>query len=454
MLKELAVIFVITGITAIVIAVTFPPLILEPISWMLNSDIEVNKYGSAGLGNRTAQYFDFYIQLDNELYIKLSIFTIAILSAVIFTPVLIFSITLLSLHLKAKNKVKELRQSYLASLFEAFFEGKLKPAFWLIFCPLVSLIYFTKTEYHQDVINLSTYSYSIFDTKKIYKPATLTTYKNQPILWEVVLKEDHPIKYNRTDGGFSKVTNYTASIQATDNRDKQVFDYSIRVNSHTAVDFIHRYVVAINKNIISIIDTNSLQLTEISISDEAKTIMPEFNVVSELQYNPKNQKISLIDNHANKTKLSLSKFIKSPSIDIYPIIISSIQGKDHRAKQLSMRKSDETYESKQYFQPKVIGQSENFVLLKRKDKLNNNSKNIITLLDENLNESWNYLLASYNPYMSPFKNRDCKDLHYSNTKTHIAISYQFLGMTCATEFIDIKNGKLSAKYTTGSLEYL
>ena len=92
-------------------------------------------------------------------------------------------------------------------------------------------------------------------------------------------------------------------------------------------------------------------------------------------------------------------------------------------------------------------------MLTHKSSIAKKSKDTVVLLDLDMNEQWSYSLSSYNPYLKPFKNRDCEALYFSHSDRYIEISYQFIGMTCATEFVDIKTGSLVARYKTGELDY-
>jgi len=449
MLKELFAFLFITSIIAIVIAVSIPPLILEPVSWMLNSDIELHKYGHAGLNNQSASYFDFYLASEGETYTKLSILYLGILSSLIFTPVIMCLMTVVSLHLKAKAKIKELRQSYLSSFFEAFSEGKIKPSFWVIFIPLVALIFYIKTQYYHEVISLTNYNLEFFDAKKIYKPATLTTYNGKTVLWEIILEESHPISFTKNDGNFSRINSYIVNITASDKNEEILFSYNTKSQSSSPIQFIDQYIVIFTNHSISVIDSNTLQEIESTYMDQAKIVNPRFSDIYKIYYTPKTRKITLIDIYENKVSLSFIKTLNLASQSTSTIkdksVISMNTQNNH-----TPNNSDRP---KQYIQPQTIIKNGDFVLLTHKSSIAKKSKDTVVLLDLDMNEQWSYSLSSYNPYLKPFKNRDCEALYFSHSDRYIEISYQFIGMTCATEFVDIKTGSLVARYKTGELDY-
>ena len=453
MLKELLVFFIIICIATIVVAVSFPPLVLEPISWMLNSDIEVHKYGHTRVANQSTSFFDFYLPYINETYTKLPTLALAILGGIIFTPIIMCLLTVFSLHLKAKNKMKDLRQSYLPSLFEAFSEGKVKPPFYLVFCPLVAVIYLTKTQYHQEVVNITNQISPVISSKKIYKPATLTNYNNQEILWEVMLEEKHPITFTKHGYSFSRVNNYNAVITAKENNDKTIFNIQTDAQISSTIEFIDPYILIINKETLSAINTKDLKVSGDNIAELAKDKNPRFNKIFNIRYNFNNRNLKLTDIYENQTTLSLNEILDIPAQGV-PFVknwpIEKMGKKDEKLKTSSLNSQ---FKSKQYIQSEKIIKNDGFTLLRYKSDLTQKNKNNLALLDSHFNEAWSYSLSSHSPYLKPFENQHCKQLHASHTERLIAISYQLAGITCATEFINKHSGILEARYVAGSLEY-
>ena len=110
MLKEFLSLSFILAIVSIVVAVSFPSLILEPVGWLLNTEIVIHKYGNAGIGNQSASYFDFYIQDNADYYLKFPVIALMICSIILLIPATAVLLTVLSWHLKTKNKVKNFKQ--------------------------------------------------------------------------------------------------------------------------------------------------------------------------------------------------------------------------------------------------------------------------------------------------------------------------------------------------------
>jgi hypothetical protein len=85
------------------VAVSFPSLILESVGWLLNIEIDIHKYGNAGIGNQSASYFDFYIQENEDYYLKFPLIALMICSIILLVPTTIILLTVLSWRLKTKN---------------------------------------------------------------------------------------------------------------------------------------------------------------------------------------------------------------------------------------------------------------------------------------------------------------------------------------------------------------
>ena len=439
MLKELTAFLFFTCIIAIIFAVSIPSLILEPVSWMLNTDIEVHKYGNAVLGNQNTSFFDFYILSGHGTYTEISIVYIALLFSIIFIPFIMLLLTLLSIHFKAKSKAKELRQSYLSSFFEAFFKGNIKPSFWLIFCPLAVLIYIIKTQYHQEVLSVTNYNFSFLDTRKIYKPAILTNHNDQSILWETVFEEKKPDRFTKNEGSFSKVNSYIAYITAKEADDDIVFSFNTNSNSSSVFEFIDPYIIIVNKDTVSAVNTKNFQVIDSLFIEQAKKKNPRLGDIFKISYAPKTRIMTFIDNYENKVDISINNVLNITSnnkLNIKPTLVKS-----------------DSNESRQYIKPEEIIKNKNFKLIKYKSDLTRKKHDFIAFFDTNHIEKWNYSLSSYTPYLEPFEKKDCKYLHASHTEMYIAISYQFIGISCATEFIDKKSGKLIARFKAGNLEY-
>lgn len=438
MLKNLTIFLFFTCILAIIFSVSVPSLVLEPVSWMLNSSIEVHKYNNAGLGNQNTSYFDFYILSGDGTYTEISILALALLFSIICIPFIMLSLTLIVIHLKAKSKAKEPGRLYLLSFFEAFFKGNIKPPFWLIFCPLVIFIYIIKTQYYQEVISATNYNFSFFDTRKIYKPAILTNHNDQPILWETILEEEKPVRFTKNEGSFSKVNSDIAYITAKEG-DDIVFSFNTNSNSSSVFEFIDPYIIIVNKDTVSAVNTKSFQVIDDTFITQAKKKNPRLGDIFKISYAPKTRIMTFVDIYANKVDISINNVLNIPSnnkLNIDPTMVKN-----------------DRHEFRLYIKPEEIIKNENFKLIKYKSNLTRKKHNSIALFDTNNIEKWNYSLSSHTPYLKPFENKDCKYLYASHTDTYIAISYQFIGITCATEFIDKKSGALIAKYKAGNLEY-
>jgi hypothetical protein len=454
MLKELLSLSFILTIISLVVAVSFPSLILEPVGWLLNTEIDIHKYGNAGIGNQSASYFDFYIQENEDYYLKFPLIALMICSIILLIPTTIVLLTVLSWHLKTKNKVKESRQRYISSFFEVLSESKFKPSFWLVFCPLIALIYLTKTEHHKTITDIATDNYSIFEEDQFFRPDLLTNYENKAIHWKSVLNETYPIRYIKKGGNFSKTPEYLINVSATDTNGIKLFELNRKARNTIIMEYTGKYLILVDNIDINVIDTHSFKTIPMDLVSRARVKNKNFNIITEFKYNKPKQTINLIDDRANSIDLELKDILNIQKDIPSRVRTSSIPGKDRRAQQLYEIRDSEALKSKQFFKPKILLQNENTVIVSSMNEISDKNNNLITLLDKDLVDKWSYQLTDQNPYIKLFSQSKCNVIDITQTEKYITISYLFININCATEFINKSSGQLEARSIKGIIEYL
>jgi hypothetical protein len=454
MLKEFLSLSFILAIVSIVVAVSFPSLILEPLGWLLNTEIVIHKYGNAGIGNQSASYFDFYIQDNAVYYLKFPVIALMICSIILLIPATAVLLTVLSWHLKTKNKVKDSRQGYISSFFEVISESKFKPAFWLVFCPLIALIYLTKTEHHETVIKISTDHYSIFEEDRFFRPDLLTNHENKVIHWKSVLNETYPTRYIKKGGNFSKSPEYLINVSATDINGIKLFELNRKARNTIIIEYTGQHLILVDNIDINIIDTHSFKTIPMDLVSRAREKRSNFNIITEFKYNKPKQTINLIDDRANSVDIKLEEILNIETDSSPRIRTTSIPGKDKRAQQLYEIRDGEALKSKQFFKPKILLQDANSVIVSSMNSISDKNNNLITLLDEDLVDKWSYQLTDQTPYIKLFSQSKCNVIDITKTEKYIAISYLFININCATEFINRSSGQLEARSIKGIIEYL
>jgi len=454
MLKEFLSLSFILAIVSIVVAVSFPSLILEPLGWLLNTEIVIHKYGNAGIGNQSASYFDFYIQDNAVYYLKFPVIALMICSIILLIPTTILLLTVLSWHLKTKIKVKDSRQGYISSFFEVISESKFKPAFWLVFCPLIALIYLTKTEHNETVINISTDNYSIFEEDRFFRPDLLTNHENKVIHWKSVLNETYPTRYIKKGGHFSKSPEYVINVSATDSNGSKLFELNRKARNTIIIEYTGQHLILVDNIDINIIDTHSFKTIPMDLVSRAREKRSNFNIITEFKYNKPKQTINLIDDRANSVDIKLEEILNIETDSSPRIRTTSIPGKDRRAQQLYEIRDGEALKSKQFFKPKILLQDANSVIVSSMNSISDKNNNLITLLDEDLVDKWSYPLTDQAPYIKLFSQSKCNVIDITKTEKYIAISYLFININCATEFINRSSGQLEARSIKGIIEYL
>ena len=454
MLKEFLSLSFILAIVSIVVAVSFPSLILEPLGWLLNTEIVIHKYGNAGIGNQSASYFDFYIQDNAVYYLKFPVIALMICSIILLIPTTILLLTVLSWHLKTKIKVKDSRQGYISSFFEVISESKFKPAFWLVFCPLIALIYLTKTEHNETVINISTDNYSIFEEDRFFRPDLLTNHENKVIHWKSVLNETYPTRYIKKGGHFSKSPEYVINVSATDSNGSKLFELNRKARNTIIIEYTGQHLILVDNIDINIIDTHSFKTIPMDLVSRAREKRSNFNIITEFKYNKPKQTINLIDDRANSVDIKLEEILNIETDSSPRIRTTSIPGKDRRAQQLYEIRDGEALKSKQFFKPKILLQDANSVIVSSMNSISDKNNNLITLLDEDLVDKWSYQLTDQAPYIKLFSQSKCNVIDITKTEKYIAISYLFININCATEFINRSSGQLEARSIKGIIEYL
>ena len=454
MLKEFLSLSFILAIVSIVVAVSFPSLILEPLGWLLNTEIVIHKYGNAGIGNQSASYFDFYIQDNAVYYLKFPVIALMICSIILLIPATAVLLTVLSWHLKTKNKVKDSRQGYISSFFEVISESKFKPAFWLVFCPLIALIYLTKTEHHETVIKISTDHYSIFEEDRFFRPDLLTNHENKVIHWKSVLNETYPTRYIKKGGNFSKSPEYLINVSATDINGIKLFELNRKARNTIIIEYTGQHLILVDNIDINIIDTHSFKTIPMDLVSRAREKRSNFNIITEFKYNKPKQTINLIDDRANSVDIKLEEILNIETDSSSRIRTTSIPGKDKRAQQLYEIRDGEALKSKQFFKPKILLQDANSVIVSSMNSISDKNNNLITLLDEDLVDKWSYQLTDQTPYIKLFSQSKCNVIDITKTEKYIAISYLFININCATEFINRSSGQLEARSIKGIIEYL
>jgi hypothetical protein len=454
MLKELLSLSFILAIVSIVVAVSFPSLILEPVGWLLNTEIVIHKYGNAGIGNQSASYFDFYIQENVDYYLKFPVIALMICSIILLIPATVVSLTVLSWHLKTKNKVTESRQGYISSFFEVLSESKFKPAFWLVFCPLIASIYLTKTEYHKTITDIATDHYSLFEEDGFFRPDLLTNYENKVIHWKSILNETYPTRYIKKGGHFSKTPEYLVNVSATDSDGTKLFELNRKARNAIIIEYTGKHLILADSIDINAIDTHSFKTIPMDLVSRARVKNQNFNIITELKYNKLKQTINLIDDRANSVDLKLKDILNIQKAPPLLIRTTSIPGKDRRAKQLYEIRDGEALKSKQFFKPKILLQDQNSVIISSMIGISDKNNKLITLLDEDLVDKWSYQLTDQNPYIKQFSQSKCNVVDITQTEKYIAISYLFININCATEFINRSSGQLEARSIKGIIEYL
>jgi hypothetical protein len=454
MLKEFLSLSFILAIVSIVVAVSFPSLILEPVGWLLNTEIAIHKYGNAGIGNQSASYFDFYIFDNADYHLKFPIIALIICSIILLIPTTILLLTVLSWHLKTKIKVKDSRQGYISSFFEVISESKFKPAFWLVFCPLIALIYLTKTEHHETVINIATDNYSIFEEDRFFRPDLLTNHENKVIHWKSVLNETYPTRYIKKGGHFSKSPEYVINVSATDSNGSKLFELNRKARNTIIIEYTGQHLILVDNIDINIIDTHSFKTIPMDLVSRAREKRSNFNIITEFKYNKPKQTINLIDDRANSVDIKLEEILNIETDSSPRIRTTSIPGKDRRAQQLYEIRDGEALKSKQFFKPKILLQDANSVIVSSMNSISDKNNNLITLLDEDLADKWSYQLTDQAPYIKLFSQSKCNVIDITKTEKYIAISYLFININCATEFINRSSGQLEARSIKGIIEYL
>lgn len=450
MLKELLSYIAVIAFISIILAVSIPPAVLEPIGWLLNTDIEVHKYGSAGFSNQSTTFFEFYIANGDGYFSEVSIPILIALSVLVFIPVSLLLITAFSLHLKAKSFAKETRKGYLSALFESITDGKLKPSFWLIFCPFVVAIYFVKTDLHTAINDIIRFDFS-FSQDRIYQPAFLLPSEAGLVHWQSYTYQSESNRHTQKDGVFSRSPKYSLKVIGQDIKGDTVFDFERPANTSLHIKQFSETLVFIDTLGVTAIDTNNTKLQELNLNGLAKQNNPNFNEIATITYNTRTDDIQVTDGDLNITSLNIGSILQSKSVRSQSLNFKHVQGKDRKIKHIVKTYNGDQLVSRQFIEPKVLSQTDSMSIIQSKSK---NSGIEVSQINSDLKENWSYSLSDYHPNLPIFSNKSCEDSSVSQKGQVLAISYRLMHITCATEFIDSNSGQLLAKSIFGDLEIL
>lgn len=450
MFKELLSYIAVIAFVSIILAVSIPPVVLEPVGWLLNTDIEVHKYGNAGLTNQSATFFEFYIANGDGYFSEVSIPILIALSVLVFIPISLLLITAFSLHLKAKSITKETRKGYALSLFESITDGKLKPSFWLIFCPFLAAIYFVKTDLHTDINDIIRFDFS-FSQDRLYQPAFLLPSEVGLIHWKSYTYQSESNRHIQKDGVFSSSPKYSLKIIGQNIQGDTVFDFERPANHSLDLKQFGETLIFIDTMGVTAIDTHNTKLQELNLNGLAKQNNPNFTEVTTLSYNARTDDIQVTDSDLNTTSLNIRDILLSHSARLQSVNFKRVQGKDRKVKRIVKTYNGDQLVSREFIEPKVLSQTDSTSIIESKSKT---SATEISQINSDLKEDWAYSLNKYHPNLPIFRNKICNDSRVSQSGNVLAISYGFINMTCATEFIDSSNGLLVAKSIFGELELL
>lgn len=451
MIKEILTSLFILAIFSILLTVTIPPAILEPVGWMLNTDITFHKYGDAGIGNQSASYFDFYILLEDGYFLELPVLHLILLSLLLLFPAFLLLLTLASLHLKTRNKMNKTRQGYFSNFIEVLDIGKIKPSFWLLFCPLVLAIYLINTSYHQKLIAAATTTWKHLTEENIYKPAHLTFNNDKRIYWNSYIREIYPRRYYKHNGTFRSNSRYQFSLIATTPDGESIFNLHRNSSSNVQIKVRENYILIWDQFDLNIVNTHTFAELPLNLTELARKIKKDFNSIDSITYSEDSNLVSLIDDKANAVKISLNSLL-SVETNNYPIVKTTrVLGKDHRAKKLYLP-NEHSVSSEILLRPKVLEQDQFGLIVSTYNSVSDSHASNIEVFDSDLKRQWKAPIAQYKAYMAPFKNKECKDLSVLMNKEIISVTYSFLNINCKTDFFHRMTGKLAAQSTMGTLE--
>jgi len=452
MLKEFLILSFILLVLTVILAVIFPPVILEPIAWLLNTELNVHKYGQAGVGNQSASYFDFYVLVKDGLYGEISVLMLGLLSLLIFIPAGLLALTLLSIHLKAKLSMKENRQGYLSSVLDVFELGKIKAPFWLIFCPMVVTLYFIHTQYYKEVTHFATLSLDSLSDKRLYQPAVVRGKGTDLVQWSTYISEIHPRLYRKDKGSFISQSQYKLNLTASDYNGKPLFRFERDAKVNLQVLLLENRLILLDSMAISIIDTDSMSEIPLDLTAISKQKSASFTSLNKIVYTPTTHGLVLTDDHGNNVNLNLLQLMNSSPAQYSSVRLSRIKGKDHRVKKLYFKRHGEVIESSPLIKPHILFQDMETTLVSSSDSLTDTAPNKITAFNQDLELKWKVPFQRYHPYLQLFENMDCSHVSVITNDNIIAISYYFMNITCSTDLIDKVSGKYLGRSYMGNLE--
>ncbi|EAT13247.1 hypothetical protein HF888_07130 [Bermanella marisrubri] len=446
-------IFFISSIGIIILSVTIPTIVLEPISWLIQTGLEYDSYSSSYKPGQSATYFDYYMGPIDGVYYEISIFWLLVLGSLLFLPTLMIVGNVFHYHNSAKKIQKASNKGYISALLEKHRKAKIKPAFWMYFLPSVLLIGAIHYDKDKNIVDVLKFDFSkALTSEKFYKPLSITKHHQYGnIIWQGFLTERGANQYVKEGKNFERLSAQKLTIYAETPEGKRVYEETDITHS-----FSDTYVLSKNELILTSkdnlirIDTNTLSKEIIHFDALAKKKEPSFSNVAEVTRTASPYKYKLTDQFGSQIEVSIGNEDVTKSPYNKRTNSEQIRGKHHRVRQLYTYKNSKKLTSEPIIDPDIVYTTNSNIIVTHKTRINQSDHDQLSLFNSQLKRLWKADISKHYHYVDRMNHLECTDLQISSTQDLLIVNYKGAFSACATDIFDIKSGNKVATYIAGN----
>jgi len=445
-----------TFIIVIVLSVTFPQLILEPVGWLLNSSVEYDSYSSSYKPNQTATYFSYYMALPEGAYAEVSVIVVALLGSLIYAPLMMLTLSVVGMLLYIRSNYKEGFFAILAHICGKFRLLFRKPTFWIYFVPFVVAIGLIKVSATEETNKLlSSDLGDMLGVERLYQPMFATSGKdNELVVWDSYIYEKQSNLYTKTKTGFSKLFDGYIKIEAMDNKGHSRYLYTKENGTAAHINQVDRYVViknAGNPHDVIVIDTLNMKIVDIDFQRFAKELNSKFGKLADVKSHHIPHVYKLSDQFGLEVKFDLASYLNlDVAVKRLPSVYKkSIKGMNNSVKNLVVRSGNKKYKSNRLIDPKIVTKTKDSIFVLAKSQVGMNDHDIIMSLSHDLKLNWQHSRGSYSHYIKRLEAFSCDRLTINEGADFVTINYMSGFNACASEILDSEKGSLRRVYAAG-----